>query len=111
MCYTNAAKQSLLDVPNRLLEGPGAPGAVSPETAVAMAEGVRLRLGATFGLSFTGVAGPSTAEGKPVGLVYLGIAEQGKPTEVKELKLSGSRAMIKLRAARSGYYEIWKRLQ
>jgi len=109
--YTNAAKQSLLDVPNRLLEGPGAPGAVSPETAIAMAEGVRDRLGTTFGISFTGVAGPSTSEGKPVGLVYLGIAEQGKPTEVKELKLSGSREMIKLRAARSGYYEIWKRLQ
>lgn len=109
--YTNAAKMALLGVPGALLEGEGAPGAVSPETAGAMAEGARSRLGAAFGLSFTGVAGPSPSEGKPVGLVYVGIAAEGKPTEVRELKLSGSREMIKLRAARTGFYELWKCLQ
>lgn len=109
--YTNAAKEAMLGVPKSLLEGPQAPGAVSAQTAAAMAEGVRQRLGATFGISFTGVAGPSPSDGKPVGLVFMGIAQQDKPTEVKELKLSGSREMIKLRAARSGFYEIWQRLR
>jgi nicotinamide-nucleotide amidase len=109
--YTNAAKSSLLGVPPTLLDGENAPGAVSAETAAAMAEGVKLRLGASFGISFTGVAGPNGSEGKPAGLVYVGIAEEGKPTAVEQLKLSGSREIIKLRAARAGFYQLWKRLQ
>ena len=62
----------LLGVPAELIE---AHGAVSPEVAAAMAEGVRARLGADVGLSATGIAGPGggTPE-KPVGLVYLGLA-------------------------------------
>jgi nicotinamide-nucleotide amidase len=109
--YTNGAKTGLLGVPEALLAGEGSPGAVSPETAVAMAEGVKARLSTSFGIAFTGVAGPSSAEDKPVGLVYVGIAEEGKPTAVEELKLSGSREIIKLRAARAGFYQLWKRLQ
>jgi len=109
--YTNGAKTALLGVSPALLEGENAPGAVSAETAAAMAEGVRERLGATFGVAFTGVAGPSPSEGKPVGLVYLAIAEEGRPTAVAELKLSGSREIVKLRAARAGFYELWKRLR
>ena len=70
--YANEAKHELLGVSRELLE---ANGAVSPEVAAAMAEGVRKRLGAELGLSTTGVAGPTggTPE-KPVGLVYLGLA-------------------------------------
>lgn len=109
--YTNEAKQSLLGVPAALLSGEGAPGAVSAETAAAMAEGARERLGTTFAVSFTGVAGPSPAEGKPAGLVYLGVAEEGKRTEVRELKLSGGRDIVKLRACRAAFYELWKRLK
>lgn len=109
--YTNAVKQKLLGVPQELLEGAHAPGAVSAETAAAMAEGVRDRLGARFGISFTGVAGPAPTEGKPVGLVYIGIAEAGQPTATVQLNLSGDRQIIKLRAARAGFYELWKRLR
>ncbi|HZG57352.1 competence/damage-inducible protein A [Paenibacillus sp.] len=111
VCYTNGAKRVLLSVPPELLEGENAPGAVSAETAAAMAEGARARLGATFAVSFTGVAGPSPSEGKPPGLVYMGVAEEGKPTETRELKLSGSREIVKLRACRAGFYELWKRLR
>ena len=70
--YANEAKVELLGVAPALIE---AHGAVSPEVAAAMADGVRRRLGADLGLSITGVAGPSggTPE-KPVGLVYLGLA-------------------------------------
>lgn len=108
--YTNAVKTALLGVSSSLLEGEDAPGAVSAETAAAMAEGVRTRLGTTFGIAFTGVAGPSESEGKPVGLVYVAVAEQGRPTETETLRLSGNRDMIRLRAARSGFYQLWKRL-
>jgi nicotinamide-nucleotide amidase len=49
-------------------------GAVSAETAAALAEGVRERLGATWGLSTTGVAGPDEQEGQPVGTLHIGLA-------------------------------------
>jgi nicotinamide-nucleotide amidase len=67
--YANSVKQSELGVPAAVLE---AHGAVSAETAAAMAHGVRDRLGADVGVSITGIAGPGggTPE-KPVGLVYL----------------------------------------
>jgi len=75
VAYSNAAKTDLLDVPQAMLE---AHGAVSAEVAEAMAEGIRRRAGATYGLSITGVAGPTGGtEEKPVGLVYLGLASGG----------------------------------
>jgi len=49
-------------------------GAVSKETAIAMAHAVRERLGTDFGLGITGVIGPDTQEGKPVGTVYIAVA-------------------------------------
>lgn len=48
-------------------------GAVSEQTARAMASAVRQRLGADFGVGITGVAGPDAQEGKPVGTVYIAI--------------------------------------
>ncbi|MEO5875721.1 MAG: CinA family protein, partial [Streptosporangiaceae bacterium] len=49
-------------------------GAVDPRVALAMAEGVRERLGASYGLGVTGVAGPDSQDGKPVGMVHLAVA-------------------------------------
>jgi nicotinamide-nucleotide amidase len=49
-------------------------GAVSPETAAALAEGVRDRLDATWGLATTGVAGPDEQEGQPVGTLHIGLS-------------------------------------
>jgi nicotinamide-nucleotide amidase len=73
--YSNAAKSILLDVPRELIE---ARGAVSPEVAGAMAQGVRARLGANISISATGVAGPGGGSPeKPVGLVFLGLATPG----------------------------------
>ncbi|HZG76139.1 MAG TPA: competence/damage-inducible protein A [Paenibacillus sp.] len=110
--YSDFAKTELLGVPPSLLAGEDAPGAVSAEAAAAMAEGARARLGTTLAVSFTGVAGPGPSDdGKPAGLVYLGLAEEGRPTAVRELKLSGSRDIVKLRACRAGFYELWKRLR
>jgi nicotinamide-nucleotide amidase len=60
-----------MGVPREIL---AAHGAVSEETAIAMAHAVRERLGTDFGLGITGVAGPDAQEGKPVGTVYIAIA-------------------------------------
>lgn len=109
--YTNAMKNKLLGIPMSQLEGQAAPGAISPSTAVLMAENVRIISDADFGVSLTGVAGPAEAEGKPVGLVYLAIAERGKKTSVHAVHLSGERSMIRLRAVKEAMYYLWLALQ
>lgn len=70
--YSNAAKTAFADVPPETLRDHGA---VSPETAEALARGARERTGANFGLSITGIAGPDGgSEEKPVGTVWIGLA-------------------------------------
>ncbi len=73
VCYSNELKTAWADVPAALIE---ARGAVSPEVAQALANGIRLRTGATIGIGITGIAGPSggTPE-KPVGLVHIALAD------------------------------------
>jgi len=70
--YDNQVKVALLGVnPEDLAQQ----GAVSDEVACQMARGVRDRLGTTWGLSITGIAGPDGGtETKPIGLVYIGVA-------------------------------------
>jgi len=71
--YSNAMKVELLGVPREVLEQHGA---VSQQTAEAMAAGVRRRTGSAYALSITGVAGPDGgSESKPVGTVYIAIAD------------------------------------
>lgn len=66
--YTNEAKQEMLGVPQAIL---AAHGAVSAETAQAMAEGALARSRAVIAISVTGIAGPGGATAdKPVGLVH-----------------------------------------
>jgi len=105
--YSNGVKHKQLGVPIELLEGPGAPGAVSEETAAAMAEGMRSAADSDFAVSVTGVAGPAESEGKPVGLVYVGLAEKGKRTKVEKLQLSGDREGIRIRATKRALYLLW----
>ena len=97
VCYTNEVKHRFLDVPEAVLQ---TDGAVSEKTARLLAENVREKFQTTYGLSVTGVAGPESIEGKPVGLVYVAIAAEGKPTVVKELRLAGKRRAIVGRAAK-----------
>ncbi len=71
--YSNAAKQSLLDVPEAVL---AQHGAVSAECAEVMARGARSHAGADLGLSVTGIAGPEGGTPtKPVGLVFIGLGD------------------------------------
>jgi nicotinamide-nucleotide amidase len=93
--YDNRVKTAVLGVPADLL---AAYGAVSPEVAAAMAEGVCRLLGADCALSTTGVAGPDGGtEAKPVGLVYIGSVVNGV-TEVERLHSPGQREHIRERA-------------
>lgn len=109
--YTDSIKNTLLNVPLELLKGDDAPGAVSAETAERMAQGVMEITGSDYAIAITGVAGPDPSEGKPVGLVYLAIASrQGEPL-VEKLSLAGNREMIKLKAAKSALYHLWKQLK
>ncbi|BFT72999.1 competence/damage-inducible protein A [Paenibacillus sp. P36] len=111
ICYSNALKHKLLGVPMEVLEGEGAPGAVSSETAVILAESLLTTTGSDFGISVTGVAGPGSSEGKPVGLVYIGFAQKNAETQVITLQLSGNRESIKHRSAKSALYHLWKQLK
>lgn len=91
VAYATDVKSALLDVPASLLERRGA---VHAEVAGAMAEGVRRRLAATFGVATTGVAGPDPADGQPVGTVH--IAASGQRDVVhRKLSLAGSRRSIR----------------
>jgi nicotinamide-nucleotide amidase len=69
--YADRVKREQLDVSEATLRRYGA---VSEETAAAMASGVRQRLQADIGVSITGVAGPDAEGAKPVGLTFIGIA-------------------------------------
>ena len=105
--YTNAAKTRRLGVPAAALRRHGA---VSGETAAAMAAGVRKRAGTGYGLATTGVAGPDPLEGRPVGTVYVAVAAgRGRPT-VRRFRFTGSRLQIKRRAARAALLELLGRL-
>ena len=95
--YSNEAKKRRLGVKDETLS---AYGAVSAETAAEMAKGIAMTSGADIGVSTTGVAGPGPSEGKPEGLVYVGVYIGGK-SYVKELHLAGKRNVIRERAAYS----------
>ncbi len=97
--YSNDSKEAMLGVPRALLL---ARGAVSAETARTMAEGVRGLAGTDFGLSVTGIAGPTggTAE-KPVGLVCMALAVRGGETRVEEHRFPGDREMVRARSAQA----------
>jgi nicotinamide-nucleotide amidase len=109
VAYANDVKTSLLDVPAATL---AAVGAVSEETAIAMALGARRRLGTDFAISTTGVAGPDggTPE-KPVGLVWFGLAGPDGSSEAVRLTFPGNRADIRTRATTSALSLIWRHLE
>ncbi len=96
--YATDLKGSLAGVPAEVLS---AHGAVSPETAAALAEGARTRLGATYGLALTGVAGPDEQEGKPVGTVHAAVAGPRGVTTASR-RLPGDRERVRVLAVAMG---------
>ncbi|NBE53142.1 CinA family protein [Streptomyces boluensis] len=101
--YATDLKERVLGVDGTLL---AERGAVDPDVARAMAEGVRRAFDADWGIATTGVAGPEPQDGKPVGTVYVAVAGPGHghsrtPGKVVALRLNGERAEIRRESVRS----------
>ena len=103
VAYSNLLKTRLLGVPPAIL---ATHGAVSAETAQAMAEGGRIHTGADLVLSITGIAGPTggTPE-KPVGLVYMAVAGPGGTT-VFDHRFAGTRTEIRAAATLAALHHV-----
>src|ERR1700730_2190660 len=96
VCYSNERKTAWADVPAELIS---AKGAVSPEVAVALADGIRRRVGSALGVGITGVAGPGGgSEEKPVGTVHIALAHNGGVAE-RGATLPGDRESIRWQAS------------
>jgi nicotinamide-nucleotide amidase len=104
--YATDLKTALAGVPADLL---GEHGPVSRPTAAALAEGVRQRCGATWGVGLTGVAGPAAVDGHRPGRVYIGIAD-GQRTDVVELDLPGDRPAVRSAAVAAAVEVLLDRL-
>ena len=89
--YATDLKESLAGVPGPLL---AAEGPVSAHVAGALAAGARDRLGATYGVGVTGVAGPDAQDGQPVGTVYVAVAGPDDG-EVRSMRLPGDRGDVR----------------
>ncbi len=96
--YSNDAKVRTLNVPEQTLIDHGA---VSAETAEAMASGIRERASADYGISVTGIAGPDGgSEEKPVGTVFIGYSDASGAKSLK-LTLPGDRYLIRWRSSQA----------
>lgn len=108
VAYSNEAKVNLLGVPNKLLQEHGA---VSAEVAEAMAIGIRRRAHSTVGIGITGIAGPDGgSETKPVGLVYIGLADEVQSSS-RKFTFPGDRQLIRNLSVRAALDMIRRRIR
>ena len=108
VCYSNELKTALAGVPPQLIE---THGAVSGPVAQALAEGIRRRAGAFFGVSITGIAGPGGGSPeKPVGTVFIALAD-GQSTVVREFRFPGDRERIRLWASQAALELIRRKVK
>lgn len=106
--YTNQAKEQLQLVSSSDLKSNGS---IHEMTAKSMAENVLKQFDTDFALSITGVAGPSSVEEKPVGIVFIGLAEKKETTRIYQFKFRGSRQTIQQFAARHALFILQQRLK
>lgn len=118
VAYDTSLKHELLGVSRQLLENQGA---VDPEVAAQMAEGIRLKIAIKMGLelsdlvaiSTTGVAGPSEQDGKPVGELYICVSkgpEGSVSGNVFAHQIDGDRANIQKTAVLLGLGHLWEEI-
>lgn len=93
--YANYAKEKLLAIPAEVIDEHGS---VSEQTAILMAEQAKQKLGADVGVSLTGVAGPDSLEGQPVGTVWIGIAYRNKAGYAQKFHFPRQRKYVQARA-------------
>lgn len=108
VAYSNEMKEELLGVKKGTLEQFGA---VSRECVLEMAEGILKMAQTDFAIAVSGIAGPEggTRE-KPVGTVWLSIAQKNGANEALPLQLKGSRETIILWAAQLALFHLWKKV-
>jgi nicotinamide-nucleotide amidase len=96
VCYSNELKTAWADVPAEII---AAKGAVSPEVAVSLADGIRRRVGSTLGVGITGIAGPGGgSDEKPVGTVHVAVSHAGAIKE-RAARFPGDRESIRWQAS------------
>ena len=105
--YCNGVKAAMLAIDRAMIEEKGA---VSYETAAAMAKGVRLAASADIGLSATGLAGPDGDGVHPVGTVFVGLAD-GENVWVRQLRLGTRRQRVRALAANHAFDMLRRYLQ
>lgn len=98
--YAPHIKQDMLNIAESTLANDGV---VSEQCAYEMAKNVAHHFDTTYGISFTGVAGPEPAENQPIGTVFISIYDQSGNYIVEKVILSGDRQAIRHRAVLKGY--------
>lgn len=108
--YSNEVKIEELGVNKETIDNEGA---VSSQTVIEMAEGIRKKLKSNIGLSVTGIAGPDGGtEEKPVGLVYVGYSDsESEESRYRKFQFGGSRNINKKRSAAAALYFLWEMLK
>jgi nicotinamide-nucleotide amidase len=106
--YSNSLKSVFADVPTELIEQYGA---VSEPVAVALADGIRGRTGASLGVGITGIAGPGggTPE-KPVGTVAIALTGNQQAARVRTVSLIGGRQMVRFQATQTALDMVRRQL-
>jgi|JI8StandDraft_1071087.scaffolds.fasta_scaffold42370_2 nicotinamide-nucleotide amidase len=106
--YSNSAKENLLFVnPETILNK----GAVSPETAIEMVNGLEKHFNLDYAVSITGIAGPDGGSSdKPVGLVYIGIKTKSNKPKVFEYRFPGNREAVRESSASNALYCLYKEI-
>ncbi|WP_042144700.1 competence/damage-inducible protein A [Paucisalibacillus sp. EB02] len=100
VCYETSVKRDILNISDEIIQKQGT---ISSECALEMSKNVANLLNASIGISFTGVAGPESAEGKPVGTVFISLYIKNSDHIVQKYEFSGSREGIRYRAVLKGY--------
>ena len=103
--YSNEAKQKLLLMEEELIQKHGA---VSPQVAETMAENFLKKRNLDLSVAITGIAGPTTSEEKPLGLVYIAVSNKGQKTIVDKNIFQGSRERIQQRTVTRALFLIWQ---
>jgi nicotinamide-nucleotide amidase len=96
VCYSNELKTAWAEVPAEIIK---TKGAVSSEVAIALADGIRRRVGSTLGVGITGIAGPGGgSEEKPIGTVHVAVSHAGGVRE-RGTRFPGDREAVRWHAA------------
>lgn len=108
VCYDTKVKENVLHVTPELIHRYGT---VSKECALAMAENVCSLLDADIGISFTGVAGPDSAEGHPPGTVFIAVYDKSGGQLSEQYTFQGDRQSIRKRTVLKGYELLYNLLK